>query len=212
MKVSVLSVEPWLVEPGIMGMALIASSVSVLSVEPWLVEPFHGHVVDVSVGCFSALSRAVVGGTKAPSRLWPRAVLFQCSQSSRGWWNHSHTRHNIARVCSFSALSRAVVGGTGNHGNGAHRVVGFSALSRAVVGGTKRRTGRLQTVAGFSALSRAVVGGTLEHGVIVQPCKRFSALSRAVVGGTLCSCLTSMVVVCVSVLSVEPWLVERHPR
>ncbi len=37
--VSVLSVEPWLVELKEMSLIAAASGVSVLSVEPWLVEP-----------------------------------------------------------------------------------------------------------------------------------------------------------------------------
>ena len=39
LKVSVLSVEPWLVEPFISALVSALVAVSVLSVEPWLVEP-----------------------------------------------------------------------------------------------------------------------------------------------------------------------------
>ena len=58
-----------------------------LSVEPWLVELLLREAMGISHRRFSALSRAVVGGTP------PRGV-YACAD------------------CSFSALSRAVVGGT----------------------------------------------------------------------------------------------------
>ena len=58
-----------------------------LSVEPWLVEQREGPIYCVGPAGFSALSRAVVGGT---TRLY----------------------HAMADAWRFSALSRAVVGGT----------------------------------------------------------------------------------------------------
>ena len=82
-----------------------------LSVEPWLVELRAVFELRLHHRCFSALSRAVVGGTFrwCGRRCQPirfsalsRAVVggtafgvqgdvkmmwFQCSQSSRGWWN-----------------------------------------------------------------------------------------------------------------------------
>ena len=90
-QVSVLSVEPWLVEPSVAGGVMDCAGVSVLSVEPWLVEQFAAHTrswrQQVSVlsvepwlvepGCFSSD--------------WPQSVRFQCSQSSRGWWNAAIT-------------------------------------------------------------------------------------------------------------------------
>ena len=63
-------------------------------------------------------------------------IVFQCSQSSRGWWNAVfETPSNWGRHC-FSALSRAVVGGTPLIPTSSRKTVRFSALSRAVVGGT----------------------------------------------------------------------------
>ena len=82
-----------------------------LSVEPWLVER-GGRRPDSWPGySFSALSRAVVGGTVCNG--WRR----------RYYW-------------CFSALSRAVVGGTVENERATVTIAGFSALSRAVVGGT----------------------------------------------------------------------------
>ncbi len=85
--VSVLSVEPWLVEPLFQSPSGIHQSVSVLSVEPWLVEPRRRPGATHSLHSFSALSRAVVGGTRGLHDFYDRRLLFQCSQSSRGWWN-----------------------------------------------------------------------------------------------------------------------------
>ena len=85
--VSVLSVEPWLVEPLLCCGAPGCLNVSVLSVEPWLVEPFGESVSVRGLPCFSALSRAVVGGTFTSIMIRSSVVVFQCSQSSRGWWN-----------------------------------------------------------------------------------------------------------------------------
>ena len=42
--------------------------------------------------CFSALSRAVVGGTASTLCTGGETGQFQCSQSSRGWWNQPTTR------------------------------------------------------------------------------------------------------------------------
>ena len=134
---------------------------------------------------FSALSRAVVGGTflrspaPAPaqqfqcsqsSRGWWNAAavlaemhgrMFQCSQSSRGWWNYP-CAPAVERVdFGFSALSRAVVGGTHRELPGAPNRSAVSVLSVEpwlVEQGRKQTTPPRQ--AGFSALSRAVVGGT----------------------------------------------------
>ena len=158
---------------------------------------------------------------------------FQCSQSSRGWWNRPERALRHARPRRFSALSRAVVGGTLSRSMAVRIKRGFSALSRAVVGGTCETGLRLLTcISSFSALSRAVVGGTKSSRLGLRSFRCFSALSRAVVGGTTrrrrvdhvefmfqCSqssrgwwnpnvpesaaCQSS-----VSVLSVEPWLVE----
>ena len=109
--VSVLSVEPWLVELHHPSSWCVSPPVSVLSVEPWLVEPGSHPTPDDASGCFSALSRAVVGGTfrrggygagcggfsalsravvggtKCQRRIIVHPLWFQCSQSSRGWWN-----------------------------------------------------------------------------------------------------------------------------
>ena len=60
-----LSVEPWLVEPGEFPQESDAVMVSVLSVEPWLVELLTFHNAN------------------------PHVLRFQCSQSSRGWWNQA---------------------------------------------------------------------------------------------------------------------------
>ena len=89
LPVSVLSVEPWLVEPLWGRFALGVYVVSVLSVEPWLVE-LNVLMPSINAFSFSALSRAVVGGTTPPSP------------------------HRLLRL-RFSALSRAVVGGTTHH-------------------------------------------------------------------------------------------------
>ena len=59
-----------------------------LSVEPWLVE--------LSTANYDKLLEA-----------W-----FQCSQSSRGWWNVLNDAVALGVPFGFSALSRAVVGGT----------------------------------------------------------------------------------------------------
>ena len=108
-----LSVEPWLVEPPDAKEPVQVMQVSVLSVEPWLVEPVitpasaksqprfsalsravvggtmsRGRFT-ITGGCFSALSRAVVGGTRENLYRDPGRSEFQCSQSSRGWWNIS---------------------------------------------------------------------------------------------------------------------------
>ena len=59
-----LSVEPWLVELGLHGIPVVAFNlVSVLSVEPWLVELVYQQPLPEIRARFSALSRAVVGGT-----------------------------------------------------------------------------------------------------------------------------------------------------
>ena len=86
--------------------------VSVLSVEPWLVEPV----------------RRIDNTTQK--------ITFQCSQSSRGWWNRIHTKTSRLSLKCFSALSRAVVGGTSGRRFSTPVIRRFSALSRAVVGGT----------------------------------------------------------------------------
>ena len=136
--VSVLSVEPWLVERYYVG--------SRESHEPrfqcsqssrgWWNMPLALADVDYQ-DCFSALSRAVVGGTS----LEPHFPL--CAGES------------------FGALSRAVVGGTHINLFLPNFRPSFSALSRAVVGGTLvSDSWRKQRTGGFSALSRAVVGGT----------------------------------------------------
>ena len=107
-----------------------------LSVEPWLVEPVAIMDNVWSLNRFSALSRAVVGGTSNA------AASSSASQS-------------------FSALSRAVVGGTSRCRHDAASIPeGFSALSRAVVGGTLHIWQTARSRKSFSALSRAVVGGT----------------------------------------------------
>ncbi len=134
--VSVLSVEPWLVELCVCADQRGRFAVSVLSVEPWLVEPSARGVGLSSVIGFSALSRAVVGGTQLRHMIHARLPQFQCSQSSRGWWNTpvSPTPSPppavsvlsvepwlveldpfvaaLMATARFSALSRAVVGGT----------------------------------------------------------------------------------------------------
>ena len=89
--------------------------------------------------------------------------MFQCSQSSRGWWNSQNAIDFLHSGCvsvlsvepwlvepewlarlerdhpCFSALSRAVVGGTIKRELPPYVKMSFSALSRAVVGGTYRR-------------------------------------------------------------------------
>ena len=159
-SVSVLSVEPWLVEPRNAEYLTFKIGVSVLSVEPWLVErDASPNRLDAMV-CFSALSRAVVGGTKERLHIQFYSRLFQCSQSSRGWWNIQFVGDQGHGIDGFSALSRAVVGGTGaGHAVGVSPEC-FSALSRAVVGGTEASASNPASVTSFSALSRAVVGGT----------------------------------------------------
>ena len=134
--------------------------VSVLSVEPWLVE----HRCQVSV-CH-------------------HPPLFQCSQSSRGWWNPDLARDKPG-ICK-----------------------GFSALSRAVVGGTKSGCGHQQCRCCFSALSRAVVGGTRRFVPGWEHRQQFQC-SQSSRGwwNTLWQVLRTITGE-VSVLSVEPWLVE----
>ncbi len=110
--VSVLSVEPWLVEPQIVRGCSDRERVSVLSVEPWLVEPAGRGVSPKSSIVVSALSvepwlverddwnragrvMAVSVLSVEPWLVEPnhhrqrrgRDKGFQCSQSSRGWWN-----------------------------------------------------------------------------------------------------------------------------
>ena len=85
-----------------------------LSVEPWLVERIAIDYAANVVKGFSALSRAVVGGT-----------------AIGGDGDHHFN--------GFSALSRAVVGGTLLTVCLTLGVESFSALSRAVVGGTGLR-------------------------------------------------------------------------
>ena len=127
-RVSVLSVEPWLVELfGVVATAS-ASGVSVLSVEPWLVEPELGEICPANATGFSALSRAVVGGTL------------------------SYEIEVTGPYC-FSALSRAVVGGTSFSRLMFLRSRSFSALSRAVVGGTKWITPSPSRIERVSVLS-----------------------------------------------------------
>ena len=58
-----LSVEPWLVERPVAVSTVSPQQVSVLSVEPWLVEPDAAESDDECGAGFSALCRAVVGGT-----------------------------------------------------------------------------------------------------------------------------------------------------
>ena len=131
-----LSVEPWLVEL-ILGRAISrAPDVSVLSVEPWLVE------------------------LRTDFRYTVRYWGFQCSQSSRGWWNcRDHRRSERREYVSVLSVEPWLV-------ELASSIAicslsdSFSALSRAVVGGTPDRRGRIVQFSGFSALSRAVVGGT----------------------------------------------------
>ena len=138
-------------------------AVSVLSVEPWLVEPMPDETTKHRSACFSALSRAVVGGT--PGRLGFRPGSVDVSVLSVEPWlvEHLYRRRLPRNFLRFSALSRAVVGGTA----------------------PGRSPG--------------------------APPASFSALSRAVVGGTLCGRLAAMWPLPVSVLSVEPWLVELVP-
>ena len=182
--VSVLSVEPWLVELKAVDDAVYIrqcfSALSravvggTLSADDYLVDTegfsalsravvggtTHSPLASMWASCFSALSRAVVGGTSPQLDYTKPDILFQCSQSSRGWWNFTVLRQLRERY-GFSALSRAVVGGTPECSWRPWRsFCCFSALSRAVVGGTKTPQKRMAYPTGFSALSRAVVGGT----------------------------------------------------
>ena len=55
-------------------------------------------------GRFSALSRAVVGGTSRELIAHHFSLPFQCSQSSRGWWN-GVVSAMIMQAISVSVLS-----------------------------------------------------------------------------------------------------------
>ena len=93
--VSVLSVEPWLVEHADARCGPAPGDVSVLSVEPWLVERLRLNTcksMGIRFQC-SQSSRGWWNRIAAEERL-PR-TRFQCSQSSRGWWN------SRARQCTM---------------------------------------------------------------------------------------------------------------
>ena len=78
--------------------------VSVLSVEPWLVEHWLSVLTHPFQARFSALSRAVVGGTKLEVVPDEYLTKFQCSQSSRGWWNRSFSC-TMSKIAKVSVLS-----------------------------------------------------------------------------------------------------------
>ena len=111
--------------------------------------------------------------------------MFQCSQSSRGWWNRGVLIRVLPSLSGFSALSRAVVGGTLEHGVIVQPGERFSALSRAVVGGTGQSAIQHYRTLAFQC-SQSSRGWWNAAGLMVAlfviAC--FSALSRAVVGGT----------------------------
>ncbi len=113
--------------------------------------------------------------------------MFQCSQSSRGWWNCDGIAAGGVTHNGFSALSRAVVGGTRNDAVANYILaVSFSALSRAVVGGT---------------------AGQRTQGFHRGP---FQCSQSSRGWWNIRFDITSAAARAVSVLSVEPWLVEHY--
>ena len=83
-----------------------------LSVEPWLVEPALCEDWHHPLFRFSALSRAVVGGTREVMRL--THLFMDVSVLSVEPWLVEPFRKKVMELDEdgFSALSRAVVGGT----------------------------------------------------------------------------------------------------
>ena len=109
---------------------------------------------------FSALSRAVVGGTAEAMLVTRRCIGFQCSQSSRGWWNSIYAVLDDADVAVSVLSVEPWLVEPGRLPWASQSLTCFSALSRAVVGGTVGVAVTLLGLWCFSALSRAVVGGT----------------------------------------------------
>ena len=208
--VSVLSVEPWLVELAGRVHKQHASAVSVLSVEPWLVEQCKNSPMRcfIKVSVLSVEPWLVELGVPF-EHTWS-CYKFQCSQSSRGWWNSSRSSTKIATTpfqCSQSSRGWWNSSGTPKMAATSSR---FSALSRAVVGGTPV-TDSIGVIDGRFQCSQSsrgwwnsvfVFAGVLEFDVsvlsvepwLVEPrpasaaadyARSFSALSRAVVGGTM---------------------------
>ena len=133
---------------------------------------------------FSALSRAVVGGTKLAEICNQYLQKFQCSQSSRGWWNIA-----LSLVCAAPQAFQCSQSSRGwwnrPHWLNTERRDPFQCSQ------SSRGWWNLDRVL-KAATSRAVSVLSVEPWLVERWCgwppsagwACFSALSRAVVGGT----------------------------